>query len=76
MSGLEIGGFVNDVKYRTTKKLHDVNNDMIVKVNIMLQGERESSKRLLVFLTVMIVLGEIFEHKKINIMTRSLKIYV
>lgn len=46
---------------------------MIVKVNIILLGEKQSSRELLVFLVMMTLLGEIFKQKKSTIVNKSLR---
>lgn len=68
-----MGSFVNDIKYKTTTKVYDVDSDIIVNVDIIFYDVRKFSEELSIFLAILIVLCEIFECKKDNIVTRSLK---
>lgn len=42
LTGLEANRFINNIKDRVTLNVHDIDNDVVIKINVILDGETES----------------------------------
>ena len=65
--------FINYIQERAAANVYNINNNIIVKLNIVLQGKAEATQGLTIFLTEVIVLSKVFKSLFINIMSYSVK---
>ena len=55
------------MKYGLAVNIHDINNNAIVEIDVVLQGESESAWRLSVLLTIQAVAGDMLKGLAISI---------
>jgi hypothetical protein len=64
---------INDMEYRFAIDIEDIDNNKVIKINIVFKVEFESSKRSVVFLAMFIVFYEVFKCSFIDVMISSFK---
>jgi hypothetical protein len=64
---------INDIEYKFAVNIEDINNNGVIKIDIVFKVEFESFKRLAIFLAMFIVFHEVFERSSINVMISSFK---
>jgi hypothetical protein len=60
LAGLVSSAFVNDVEYKFAGNIKNINDNRVIKVNVVFQVKLESSRRLVVFLVMLIVFRKVF----------------
>ncbi len=60
LAGLVSSALVNDMEYRFARDIENINNNRVIKVNVIFQVKLESSRQLAVFLAVLIVFRKVF----------------
>jgi hypothetical protein len=63
--------FVNYIKYKLSYNIEDIDNNGIVKVNVVLQVELESAKCFFILLTMFAIFYQVFERIIIDIVLCS-----
>ena len=71
-TGLVSGAFVNDMEDWFSVDVEDIDDNGVVKVNVVLQGKTESSGGSAVLLAVFAVLRKVVEGVSINVVAGSL----
>ena len=67
--------FVDHMQERAAADVYDVDNDTIVKLNIVLQSKAKATQGLTVFLTRVTILGKVLKGLLVNIVVSSLVEY-
>jgi hypothetical protein len=64
---------INNIKYKFTINIEDIDNNRVIKIDIIFKVEFELSKWLVIFLVMFIVFYKVFECSFINVVTSLFK---